>query len=313
MKPISEVLKAARMPARQIAFVAPSGWVADPATLDRAAQYFAGKGWTVQADDMVFERHERFAGTDAQRSAALMQAATTSGADLVMAVRGGYGLSRLLDQLDWKALGKSKSLFIGHSDFTAFHLALLAKTGRVSFAGPMASFDFGAVKPSAFMERNFWRVLEHDEVIIDIKAARQPKVDLEGTLWGGNLALVAALVGTPYLPRIEGGILFLEDVAEHPYAIERMLYQLWHAGVLGRQQALILGGFTEYKLGASDNGYDFDRMLAQARRAFGLPILTGLPFGHVHDKLTLPVGAHCHVQSQRGGYRLYLGGYPTLA
>ena len=89
--------------------------------------------------------------------------------------------------------------------------------------------------------------------------------------------------------------------------------QLLHAGVLARQRAILLGDFSGYRLGDNDNGYDFDRMLAQARRAFGLPILTGLPFGHVHDKLTLPVGAHCHVQSQRGGYRLYLGGYPTLA
>jgi len=300
------------MPTRTVAFVAPSGWVADTGTLDRAARYFARKEWVVQADDMVFERHERFAGTDAQRIAALMQAATAKEVDLVMAVRGGYGMSRLLDQLDWKALGRSQALFVGHSDFTAFHLALLAKTGRVSFAGPMASFDFGAAKPSDFMERAFWRVMEHDEVIVDVQAARRPKVDVEGVLWGGNLSLVTALVGTPYLPEVRGGILFLEDVAEHPYAVERMLYQLWHAGILQRQRAVLLGAFTEYRLGANDNGYDFDRMLAHVRRAFELPILTGLPFGHVHDKLTLPVGAHCHLQSRRGGYRLYLGGYPTL-
>ncbi len=300
------------MAARTIAFVAPSGWIGDTTTLDRAAGYFARQGWTVQADDAVFERHERFAGDDALRAAALMQAGTDPGVELVMAARGGYGLSRLLDGLDWKALGKSSALFVGHSDFTAFHLALLAKTGRISFAGPMASFDFGAAKPSAFMERNFWRVLEHDEVIVDVDAVRQPKVDVEGTLWGGNLALVTALVGTPYLPKIKHGILFLEDVAEHPYAIERMLYQLRHAGVLDKQRAVVLGHFTDYRLGVNDNGYDFDAMVAHARRTFDVPILTGLPFGHVHDKLTLPVGAHCHLQSRRGGYRLYIGGYPTL-
>lgn len=299
------------MHARRITFVAPSGWTADPAQLDRAAAYFSRRGWLVTADDAVFARHERFAGEDAVRAQALMQAAT-SGADIVMAVRGGYGMSRLLDSLDWKTLGDSRALFFGHSDFTAFHLALLARTGRISFAGPMANFDFGASRVDAYTADHFWRVLENDEVVIDVTVHGQPKVDADGVLWGGNLCMVSALVGTPYLPQVENGILFLEDVAEHPYAVERMLYQLWHAGILGRQRAVLLGAFTDYRLGANDNGYTFDTMVGHARKAFDLPILTGLPFGHVHPKLTLPVGAHCHVKSRRGGYRLYLGGYPTL-
>lgn len=300
------------MAVRKIAFVAPSGWTADTSTLDRAAAYFARRGWAVEADDMVYARHERFAGEDAARAQALMHAATASDAEVVMAVRGGYGLSRLLDRLDWKAIGRSRKMFVGHSDFTAFHLALLAKTRRISFAGPMANFDFGAKTPNAFMESHFWRVLENDEVIVDVAALRQPKVDAAGLLWGGNLSMVAALVGTPYLPKIDGGILFLEDVGEHPYAVERMLHQLRHAGVLERQRAVLLGAFTEYKLGANDNGYSFDTMVAYVRKAFDVPVLTGLPFGHVHDKLTLPVGAHCHVLSVRGGYRFYIGGHPTL-
>ena len=112
------------MPTRTVAFVAPSGWVADTGTLDRAARYFARKDWVVQADDMVFERHERFAGTDAQRIAALMQAATAKEVDLVMAVRGGYGMSRLLDQLDWKALGRSQALDRKSTRLNSSHIPL---------------------------------------------------------------------------------------------------------------------------------------------------------------------------------------------
>jgi muramoyltetrapeptide carboxypeptidase len=120
-------------------------------------------------------------------------------------------------------------------------------------------------------------------------------LDVQGTLWGGNLALLAHLVGTPYLPRVDAGILFVEDVGEHPYRIERMLYQLHHAGILDRQRALLFGEFNEYSLGANDNGYDFDAMIEHVRASFGIPVFTGLPFGHRRDKLTLPHGAHCEL------------------
>src|SRR4029077_12256147 len=113
-----------------------------------------------------------------------------------------------------------------------------------------------------------------------------------GTLWGGNLAMVAHLVGTPYFPHVDGGILFLEDVCEHPYRIERMLYQLHHAGVLARQRAILLGRFTEFELNGNDGGYDLEGAVAQLRSLVNVPVFTGLPFGHVADKLTLPVGGN---------------------
>ena len=120
-----------------------------------------------------------------------------------------------------------------------------------------------------------------------------PDIVTSGTLWGGNLALVAHLCGTPHFPSVDGGILFLEDVGEVPYRIERMLYQLLHAGVLARQRAILLGQFTEYALSVNDGGYDMDTVVAHLRVACGTPVFTGLPFGHVADKLTLPVGGRC--------------------
>ena len=128
----------------------------------------------------------------------------------------------------------------------------------------------------------------------------------EGLLWGGNLAMLAHLAGTPWLPAVEGGVLFVEDINEHPYRIERMLLQLLHAGVLERQRAILLADFSGYKLSDYDNGYDFSRMVDYLREHLGLPILTGLPFGHMREKLTLPVGAHCRLESDAEGFRLQL-------
>ena len=299
------------MSSPSVRFVAPSGFLPDPQTLDRAAAYFAARGWQAEADDAVFERHLRFAGPDALRLASLNQAAQSDAA-LIVAVRGGYGMSRLLDHIDWHAMADSGKTFVGYSDFTAFQLALYAHTRTVSFHGPMANADFGAKAPSAFMDRHFWHVMENDQVLIDISANGQPKVDTEGVLWGGNLSMVCALLGTKHFPKVRKGILFLEDIGEQPYAVERMLLQLDQAGVLRQQEAVLLGAFTQFKLGDADNGFDLDAVVDFARNTFGVPILTGLPFGHVPDKLTLPIGARCGVSSRRGGYRLYLAGYPTL-
>lgn len=132
---------------------------------------------------------------------------------------------------------------------------------------------------------------------------------MRGHALGGNLALVAHLCGTPHFPSVDGGILFLEDVGETPYRVERMLYQLHHAGVLARQRAILLGSFTEYALSPNDGGYDIDAAVAQMRGVCRTPIFTGLPFGHVADKLTLPVGGRCDLMVRAGKATLVFSDY----
>ena len=137
-------------------------------------------------------------------------------------------------------------------------------------------------------------------------------MDVDGTLWGGNLTMLTHLVGTRWMPDISGGILFVEDVGEHPYKIERMLIQLDEAGILKKQKALVLGQFTDYKTEESDNGYDFETMLSWIRSRLTIPVLTGLPFGHVKDKVTLPVGAKAHLVSKDDHVWLDIRDYPTV-
>jgi muramoyltetrapeptide carboxypeptidase len=131
-------------------------------------------------------------------------------------------------------------------------------------------------------------------------------VDCRGILWGGNLAMLTSLVGTPYMPKVRGGILFLEDVAEHPYRIERMLIQLYQAGILGRQKAIVLGRFSDYKLAPHDKGYDLHEVVAWLRRTVKVPVVTGLPYGHVATKATLPIGQKVGLATERGLAHLVL-------
>lgn len=298
------------MSAASLAFtiVAPAGFATDVAAVDRAEALLVRLGHRVRCDTTARSRWQRFSAPDDERLAAIARVAADAGTDVALMLRGGYGFTRLVDRIDFTALARGRARWIGHSDFTAFQLAALARAGMVTFAGPMASCDFGAMTPSPFTLDNCLGVLENDEweIACDLNG---PSHACDGTLWGGNLAMVAHLVGTPFFPAIEGGVLFLEDVGEHPYRVERMLYQLLHAGVLARQRAVLLGAFTEYQLNANDAGYDLDAAIAQLRTRVSVPVYTGLPFGHVKDKLTLPVGGRCALSVTRAGARMRLSHY----
>jgi muramoyltetrapeptide carboxypeptidase len=230
--------------------------------------------------------------------------------DIACAVRGGYGWTRLLDRIDYAAVARSGTRWLGHSDFTGFQLAALARAGLVTFAGPMAGYDFGAEHPSAFTFEQCFGVLSNRAWEVEFPLDGPEPGTHGGVLWGGNLALVAHLVGTPYLPDIAGGILVLEDVGEHPYRIERLLYQLVHAGIFARQRAVLLGAFTEYALTPNDDGYDLGAAVAHLRARLAVPIYTGLPVGHVRDKLTLPIGGRCQLHVAGGRARMAFSGYP---
>jgi len=288
-----------------IYLVSPSGAIQDPESIERARQRLGKLGFKTAVDRSALATHQRFAGTDTQRLAALTRAAKQK-LPIVMATRGGYGLSRLLPAIDWQALADSGKRFVGHSDFTAFSLGLLARTGTVSYAGPSARFDFGGRKADELTAALFAELMRGELEILSFETADADPVDCRGVLWGGNLAMVASLVGTPYMPKLRGGILFLEDVGEHPYRIERMLAQLWQAGILGRQKAILLGHFTDYRLAPHDAGFDFAQVVAWLRRTVKVPVVTGLPFGHVSPKATLPVGARIGLATEPGMAHLVL-------
>jgi muramoyltetrapeptide carboxypeptidase len=296
------------MSSLRFTIVAPAGFATDPAAVDRAEALLARLGHRVRSDATARSRWQRFSAPDTERLAALDRVAHDD-TDVALMLRGGYGFTRLLDRIDFPALAQRRTRWMGHSDFTAFQLAALARAGIVTYAGPMASYDFGAPVPSSYTLQNCFGVLEHDEWSVECALEGPSRVACAGTLWGGNLAMVAHVVGTPYLPDVEGGILFLEDVGEHPYRVERMLHQLLHAGILARQRAILLGAFTDFALGANDAGYDLDAAIAQLRARVGVPIYTGLPFGHVPEKLTLPVGGQCAFEAIDGIARLRLSHY----
>ena len=290
-----------------VGLYAPSGFALDPAAVDRAATRLTAMWESVTVDPTCRTRSQRFAASDDERLASVLRMASDPAVDLAIALRGGYGWTRLLPRLDFRALASTGKQWLGYSDFTAFQLAALAHAGMITFAGPVVS-DFGAAEPSAFTFDHCFGLLDQPRYEVSC-GLDGPDIVCAGTLWGGNLAMVAHLCGTPHFPHVDGGILFLEDVGESPYRIERMLYQLHHAGVLARQRAILLGQFTEYTLSPNDGGYDLAAAVAHMRGVCAAPIFTGLPFGHVPDKLTLPVGGRLDLLVRGGAATLAFSGY----
>lgn len=307
-------------PHTEVRLIASSGYPHDVAIAARGCNWLKARGYHVGNPDVLARRYLRFGGTDAERLADLHAIGTGPGQALTLAVRGGYGITRLLERIDFARIAEqaaaSGTPVVGHSDFTGFQLAYLATTGGITFAGPMLLADFGVEQVDPFMWEHFEGLLRARDYRVEVDAPQTGgpvfSGELTGTLWGGNLAMLCSLLGTPFMPEIAGGILFLEDVNEPPYRVERMLLQLQQAGVLGAQRAILLGDFSNYRVTDFDNGYDLDAVVAYLRERLQVPVLTGLPFGHCARKLTLPVGASATVRTDANGFALALSGYPVL-
>jgi muramoyltetrapeptide carboxypeptidase len=300
--------------------------VRDKAAFKRGVKRLKVLGHEVEVDPSALASHTRFAGDDAARIAAVHRAAA-SGADIAIIARGGYGLTRILPAINYKVIAKSierGTQWVGYSDFGALQAALHVKTGASTWCGPDVAGDFGsglagaagaATPPDDIMEACFddlaqgigegagWRMplaAKPKTIATTTKLIAKnvmntwttPNIRIQNaTLWGGNLCVLTALLGTPYFPQIDKGVVFFEDVGEHPYRIERNLTTWLMAGILQRQKAIVLGQFTAYKLVASyEKGYKLQTVIDWLRTQTKVPVLTGLPFGHVPTKVCLPFG-----------------------
>ncbi|HCB5386149.1 TPA: muramoyltetrapeptide carboxypeptidase [Salmonella enterica subsp. enterica serovar Virchow] len=296
--------------------IAPSGYCINQQAALRGVQRLTDAGYQVENDEVIRRRYQRFAGTDAERLADVNSLASLTSPDtIVMPVRGGYGASRLLARIDWQALASRQQrdplLICGHSDFTAIQAGLLAQANVITFSGPMLAANFGAETLNTFTEQHFWLALRKAQFTVEWQGDG-PQCDVQGTLWGGNLAMLISLIGTPWMPTIDKGILVLEDVNEHPFRVERMLLQLEYAGILNRQSAIVLGSFSGAAPNEYDAGYSLESVYAFLRSRLSVPLITGLDFGHEQRTVTLPIGANATLKNTRQGTQLTLSGHPTL-
>lgn len=309
---------------KQIHLIAPSGASPEQNSPLAGINWLSEQGIEILNTGCISRVNQRFAGSDEERLAEMNQLSQLNPETLVMSMRGGYGVHRLLPGIEWEMLAKTIDnglQLCGHSDLTTLQLALLAKTGAITLSGPMLNYDFGrldddgkTLPPDDFTWKHFQiavddRLLDYTIKVEQHYLGESNEGHLSGLLWGGNLTILAGLVATPYLPsldQIKGGILFLEDVNEHPYRVERLLVQLLDAGILQNQAAILLGSFSGYRLYEVDRGYDLNSTIEYIRTRIPahIPVLTDLPFGHQAQKLTLPIGAQTQIDYDQLGFHI---------
>lgn len=290
--------------------MAPSSAALDPADAARGIAALRATGASVEVIGPASGPRAYLSGTDETRAEALNTALRRDDLDAIVCLRGGYGLLRILDRVDYAAARAHPKLVVGYSDVTALHLALWGRAGVPGVSGPMAVSDW-AVGLDAETEADFWRVAGGDagydvlgpggETLSTLKEG-----EAEGVLLGGNLALICALLGTPYLPGLTGAILFVEDVGESPYRIDGMLARLRLAGVLGRLGGLVFGMFTGTEVPKGRPTFSVDEVLAQYAPHVGGPVAKGLVYGHVPRKSTLPVGVRARLTAGAEGAVLHV-------
>ena len=288
-----------------IGLVAPAGalWRLD--RVEGCVRYLEEQGYRVEIGAHALGNDGAFSGTDDERLSDLNGMLRDPRIRAILALRGGYGTPRLLDQIDYAAVRRDPKIVVGYSDITALQMALYRKTGLVSFSGPLGAVEF-ASPPDPVTEESFWRLVTSRRTrgrlpLPEGQPLHTRQVGIgEGPLLGGCLSLVVALLGTPFSPDYRGAVLALEDVHEQFHRIDRMMTQLRLAGVLGRATGLLLGRFTHTT--AADPAHPFHDLEAVWRSVLHgvqAPILEGFPYGHVPRKVTLPWGIPVRVDGKK--------------
>jgi muramoyltetrapeptide carboxypeptidase len=283
-------------PGDTVALVSPSGPVATE-RVEQAVLVLTSWGLKPQIYPSVFKRFGFLGGTDEERAADLNAALADSHVRAVWCSRGGYGAQRIVDLLDLTAIARDPKLVIGFSDITALHLALWRRIGLATIHGPVAAqLDKGAGSITALGARHTIMTTEpvtlhadHTELTFNL---RSPGRRITGTLLGGNLSLIAATIGTPDWPDLDGAILLLEDVSEEPYRVDRMLTHLLRSGLLARVAGVAIGQFTECG--------EVGGVLAERLGVLGVPVLGGLPVGHGEQQLAVPLGTNALMDTDAG-------------
>ncbi len=287
----------------KVGFAAPSGNVLSLASVFRAREMFIQQGWEVTMGDSVFESNKRFGGrSDEARLLDFNTLCKTQ--DLVLCARGGYGLNRILPEINFHLIEKKAVWVAGFSDITLFSLAYLALCGGKSLQSPTASV-LGSKDCPSYTKDVFFSALNSDSYTIFFNTS-YPNTNLTGLLWGGNLTVLCSLLGTKYFPKVEGGILFVEDINEAAYQTERNLLQLHQAGVLDAQSAVLVGRFSNVKVSDHDYGYGIDDAIEHVAQKTKTPLIDGLPFGHTLSTCSLVVGSQCQLIIEGGQAQLVI-------
>lgn len=292
-------------PGDLIGLVSPASRIADAGRVERAVRYLEGLGYRVRVAPNALKQNAYLAGTDEERASDIHEMFEDSRVRAIFCIRGGYGSPRILPLLRYRLIARNPKIFVGYSDITVLHLAFWRKAGLVTFHGPMAGVDL-ADPMDSFTEELFWGLLTSPQRRGPVAFPDPPPVTLvpgraSGRLLGGNLALLCSIIGTGYLPDFSRALLYLEDVGEDPYRVDRMFTHLRGSRLLSAAGGVLLGQFTDcVPRDASSPSFSVEEVLREYAVASGKPTLGAVPFGHERRKMTIPVGIRARLSAHDG-------------
>jgi muramoyltetrapeptide carboxypeptidase len=298
-------------PGDTVALVAPASAPPDPKAIDRSVATLEKLGFKVKLGANVRKRLGYLAGNDRERAGDLMKAFTDRRVKALLCVRGGYGTARLLSRLDYGVVRAHPKIFVGYSDVTSLHCAFLTQSNLITFHGPMLNSDFIKKDFPEFTLQSFMRTLMRPAAAGSLVEGYTDKTIsilrgglARGPLIGGNLSLLCTTLATPYQPPFKGSILFLEDLDEEPYRFDRMLTHLLNAGLLQQVAGIAIGLNANCEDPKAKKAKEYRQTLVEVLRErllpLKVPVVTGLPFGHVPHNATLPVGVIATLDAKRG-------------
>lgn len=287
-----------------IGIISPAGAVKDNKLWEFTIKYFENQGYKVKIAPHAGDKNAYLAGKDEDRLFDLINFFKDDEIKAIICSRGGYGTFRLLEKIDWEIIKQNPKIFVGYSDITALLNNFVEKSGLVCFHGPLALSDFGGEEINKFTEENFWQILEgHIEIPYSFKNPINYECiipgKVESVLMGGNLAILCGLLGTPYFPNLEEKILFLEDVGEPLYKIDRMLMQLKLAGVFEKVSGILFGEFTSIidSDNTEVNKLRSVNIIKELTDGLKIPVGYGFSASHAVQKTTLPLGVKYNFDS----------------
>lgn len=273
---------------------------------NKAIQNIENLGFNYKTGKHIFDKYGYLAGNDNDRIDDLHIMFADSEIDAIWCIRGGYGTTRIIDSLDYNLIKKNPKIFIGFSDITAIHLAIMKKTGLITFHGPVGASEFTDYTTKCFVDlflngkKSIENFIPQDGYESDLY---KPQVlvsgKMEGRLVGGNLTLLASLAGTPYQFNPENNIVFIEDIDERPYRVDRMLTQLLKTINLHKASGILLGVFEGCEA-KEDDKYSLKILetLKDRLADLGIPVFYGFSFGHIDNNCTIPVGCEANFDTE---------------
>jgi len=289
-----------------IGIISPASSPDEQSRVQKGVKYLESLGYRVKVGANVGKNHGYLAGTDQQRVDDIHSMFKDKNIKAIFTLRGGYGGFRLLDKIDYRIVKNNPKIFVGYSEITSLQMAFFEKAGLMTFAGPMVAVDFYD-EVSPYTNEFFWSTITSNKKLGKIKFPENQKLPFlnkglaSGRLIGGNLAVFAALLGTPYFPNLTGKILMIEDIGELPYRVDRMLNQLRLSGSFKKIKGIILGRFVDcHEHDPNKKTLTLGEVIADYVGTLKIPSIYTFPHGHIKDFVTIPFGLKVNLNATKG-------------